>query len=238
MSSTGGPEPPEPPEAGTAEDQAYFRAIEERFLELRGRATLLSAEDWQAARAWRRLGVPVELVLRVMAELFARQRGRRPKREISSLRYFRAAVEAAFEQQLELGAGGSRGVADPGPPVGERLVRLAAALPEGLTEGGGLAAAIRSLDGPVERIEAELARLEEEALSRLLAGLDPAARAALDARVDRALGAARIALPADERALARERLFRQALREVVGLPVLSLFSPVALAADPGADPRS
>ena len=39
MSST------EDPEAGTADDQAYFRELEERFLALRGRATLLSAED-------------------------------------------------------------------------------------------------------------------------------------------------------------------------------------------------
>jgi hypothetical protein len=227
----------EEPEPGTAEDQAYFRAIEDRFLALRGRATLLSAEDWQAARAWRRLGVPVALVLQVMEELFARQRERRTKREISSLRYFRAAVEAAFEQQLELAAGGGRGGADPGPPIAERLSRLAASVPDRLAGAGPLAAAIRNLSGPVEQIEAELARIEAATLAELGRALDPAARTALDARVDRALGAARIALPADQREVARERLFRQALREVVGLPVLSLFSPVALATDLGFDPR-
>lgn len=229
MSSTGEAEP------GTAEDQAYFRAIEERFLALRGRATLLSAEDWQTARSWRRLGVPLELVVRVLEDLFARQRERRPKRGISSLRYFRAAVESAYEEQLELAAGGGRGIADPGPPVAERLSRLAAAIPVDAPGGGDLAGAIASLTGAVEEIEAELARIETRWLGELRASLDPAAGAALDARVDRALGAARIALPADELAAARGRLVRQALRELAGLPVLSLFSPVALAIDDDPD---
>jgi len=227
----------EEPEPGTAEDQAYFRAIEERFLALRGRATLLSAEDWQAARAWRRLGVPLELVLQVLEQLFARQRERRAKRDISSLRYFRAAVEAAFEEQLELAAGGGRGLADPGPPLAERLSRLASAIPERVAGASALAQAIAGLSGPVEQVEAELARIEARTLAELGRSLAPDARTALDERVDRALGAARIALPADQRDAARERLFRQALREVVGLPVLSLFSPVALAANLEPDPR-
>lgn len=230
MSST------EEPEPGTADDQAYFRAIEDRFLALRGRATLLSAEDWQTARAWRRLGVPIELVLRVLEDLFARQRERRPKREISSLRYFRAAVEAAFEEQLELAAGGGRVVADPGPPVTERLARLAAAIPAGLPGASALSSAIVGLTGPVEEAEAELARIETRRLGELESALDAAARAGVEARVDRALGAARIALPAEQLAAARARLVRQALRELAGLPVLSLFSPVALVADVEADP--
>lgn len=230
MSST------EEPEPGTADDQAYFRAIEDRFLALRGRATLLSAEDWQAARSWRRLGVPIELVLRVLEDLFARQRERRPKREISSLRYFRAAVEAAFEEQLELAAGGGRVIADPGPPVTERLARLAAAIPAGLPGSSALSSAIASLSGPVEEVEAELARIEAGCLAELESALDTAARAGVEARVDRALGAARIALPAEQLAAARARLVRQALRELAGLPVLSLFSPVALVADDAMDP--
>jgi hypothetical protein len=226
MSSTGGAEP------GSAEDQAYFRAIEDRFLALRGSATLLSAEDWQTARGWRRLGVPLELVLRTLEELFARQRERRPKRGISSLRYFRAAVEAAFEEQLELAAGGSRLVADPGPPLSERLARLAAAIPGGVPGGAAVAAEVAGLDGldgGVEAVELRLARIEARWLDELEAGLDADHRAELVGRVDRALGAARIALPADELAAARARLLRQALRERHGLPLLSLFAPVALA---------
>lgn len=230
MSSTGEAEP------GTAEDQAYFRAIEERFLALRGRATLLSSEDWQTARSWRRLGVPLELVVRVLEDLFARQRERKPKRGISSLRYFRAAVEAAFEEQLELAAGGGRGSVDSGPPVVERLSRLAAAIPAEAPGRGALTKAISSLTGGVEEIEAALARIETLWLGEFQASLDPTTSAAIDARVDRALGAARIALPADELAAARGRLVRQALRELAGLPVLSLFSPVALAIDIDPDP--
>ena len=65
---------------GSTEDQAYFRALEEAFLELRGKATLLSAADWQVASEWRRAGVPLDLVVGTMAALFERQRQRRSRR--------------------------------------------------------------------------------------------------------------------------------------------------------------
>ncbi|KAB2964501.1 MAG: hypothetical protein F9K18_07470, partial [Thermoanaerobaculia bacterium] len=112
MSSTGEADP-----ARSAEDQAYFRALEERFLALRGKATLLAAEDWETAREWRRVGIPLDLVVAEMERLFARQRERRSRRGISSLRYFSAAVHAAWAERLELGAGGARPSPDPGPPV-------------------------------------------------------------------------------------------------------------------------
>ncbi|HQN38153.1 MAG TPA: hypothetical protein PLQ31_01300, partial [Thermoanaerobaculia bacterium] len=47
----------------SAEDHAFFQAIEERFVALRGAATLLSPADWQLARAWHRAGIPLAAVL-------------------------------------------------------------------------------------------------------------------------------------------------------------------------------
>lgn len=226
MSSTADAEP------GTADDQAYFRAIEERFLALRGRATLLSPEDWRAARDWHRLGIPVELVIRVMEDGFTRQRELRSKRGISSLRYFRAAVEAAFEEQLELSAGGQRRTPDPGPTLAERLERLAARLPDRLPGREELVAAMASIRDDLELAEERLAALEVGLLEALRARLPAAEQAALRDQVDRALGAVRLGLPADELAAARDRLVRQALRARFELPVLSLFSPTALGIDP------
>jgi hypothetical protein len=222
MSSTGGDD------FGSAEDQAYFRILEERFLELRGQATLLSADDWSTAREWRRLGIPAELVVRVMEMLFQRQRERRSKRGISSLRYFRAAVEAAWSEQLELAAGGYRSAPEPGPSIAERLRALAAALPSDLPGLAPLRERLLRIEGGFEEVEAALERIDRELLSRLRDGLERQELAQLDARVDRALAAVLAAAPPEEVARARSSLSDRALRERFRLPVLSLFSPAAL----------
>lgn len=227
MSSTAAADRP-----GTAEDQAYFRLLEERFLALRGRATLLSGEDWETARAWRHLGVPAEVVIEVMERLFARQRERRGRRGISSLRYFRAAVEAAWHERLELGAGAARPVADAGPPVEERLAALARALPAGLPGRAALAERIAGLAGDFERVEGGLAELDRATLEELRRGLAADELAAIRARVERAVGMALAAAPPAEVAQARARLEVQALRDRFGLPLLSLFSSVALGPPP------
>jgi hypothetical protein len=228
MSSTGAGE-----SAGTAEDQAYFRALEERFLALRGRATLLSAEDWATAVEWRRTGIPLELVTAEMERLFVRQRERRSRRGISSLRYFSAAVHAAWSERLEAGAGGARPLADPGPPVEARLAALARALPAGLAGRAALERRILELTGSFEEVETALGEIDRETLAGLARTLGPEEEAALRARVDRALAAALAASPARELAEARERLYVRALRERFDLPLLSLFSPLAMG--PSAD---
>jgi hypothetical protein len=222
----------EDPEAGTADDQAYFRELEERFLALRGRATLLSAEDWRAARDWRRLGIPLATVTRVMEELFARQRERRSKRGISSLRYFRAAVEAAWEEELERGAGAYRRPADPGPPIEARLAALAAALPAGLPGRAALAQRLATLSGSFEEVEGALAELDRGLLLELRGRLAESELAAVRERVDRAVAGALAALPAEQVAAARRRLEEQALRERFSVPLLSVFSPTALGPTP------
>ena len=219
------------PEGGSAEDQAYFRELEERFLGLRARATLLAADDWTTARAWRRSGIPVELVVGVMEELFARQRERGTKRGISSLRYFRAAVEAAWKEQLELAAGGWQRRADPGPAPSERLRSLVAALPSELPGRERLAARILALDGDVEEIESTLAELDRELVSNLLGRLAEPERQALRSRAEHAASIASAALPADQVEAARRRLEERALRERFGLPLLSLFAPEAVRRD-------
>jgi len=213
-------------EPGSAEDQVYFRALEEAFLSLRGHATLLAPEDWQVAAGWRRSGIPVELVVNVMSALFARQRERKSKRGISSLRYFRAAVEAAWDERLNLLAGGA---IIPPPPVApeERLRRLAAALPEGVPGVGPLRESLLAARGDLGQIEAQLTELEGAFLASLLKELPPSDRAKVGERVARSLAqvpASRGDTAAEE---LRARLERQALRSLFHFPVLSLFAPEA-----------
>ena len=64
-------------------------------------------------------------------------------------------------------------------------------------------------------------------LDAAAAGLTGEERAEIDAAVEKTLTLLRGRLPADELAASRDRLFRQALRRRLGLPVLSLFSPEA-----------
>ncbi|HBL31598.1 MAG TPA: hypothetical protein DD490_32655, partial [Acidobacteria bacterium] len=92
----------------SSEDHAYFQAIEEVFVRLRGAPLLLSPADWQVARRWHRDGVPLDLVRRVLEEIFAKRKERGAKGKISSLRYCASAIEAAWADLRELTAPGER----------------------------------------------------------------------------------------------------------------------------------
>lgn len=213
-------------DAGDAADQAYFLAIERAFLALRGQSTLLAADDWQTAREWHRTGIPADFVVAVMEALFERQRERRSKRGISSLRYFRGAVAAAWDEHLALVAGGVRGdLADPGPPAAVRLAALAAAIPDATLDAAATRARIAALGGGLDEIERALAAIEADLLERFEARLVTAERERLTASVERAIALAGV--PAAARDELRASLTRQRLRQLAGLPVLSLFSPEA-----------
>jgi hypothetical protein len=207
-------------------DQAYFQAIEETFVRLRGAPLLLSPADWQVARRWHRDGVPLPLVQRVLEEVFARRRERGAKGRINSLRYCKPAVEATWTEVQQLTAPGHRTDAEP-LDVAPRLAALADSLPEELPGRAELASRILGLAGESEAVEGALAELDRELLERATAGLDDGARTELDAAVESTLATLAARLPPEDLASARERLRRQLLRRRVGLPVLSLFSPEA-----------
>ena len=228
-------------------DQAYFLAIEDFFVRLRGAPLLLSPADWQVARRWHRQGMPLELVRRALEEVFARRRERGARGRISSLRYCAPAVEEAWTERSELTAPGARVEAE-AFDAASRLAALAAALPPigggregpgglgGLPEAAGRAwlagvraelAALADAGLDPQAVEERLAELDRRTLDGALAALVPEERAALDATLDRALGAIAGRLAAAEIDHARGRLARQVLRERLGLPMLSLFSPEA-----------
>jgi hypothetical protein len=214
------------PEEDSEEDQAYFQAIEEAFVELRGSPLLLSPADWRVAQRWHRLGAPLEVVRRAMQEVFERRKERGARGKISSLKYVAPAVEAVWADLRELAAPGERQAAAE-VDLGARLRSLAAALPEGLAGRGELAARIVALEGESEEIERALAALDRELLERVEAGMDGELEREVEAAVQRTLGSLVGRFDAEELAGARGRLVRQILRQRLGLPVLSLFSPEA-----------
>ncbi len=230
--------------AESLEDHAYFRAIEDHFLRLRGAPLMLSPSDWHVARRWHRQGIPLELVWRTLEEVFAKRRERAAKGRFPSLRYCAPAVQAAWAQHSELTAPGARtplqafdaaarlgALAAALPAAGEPPGVAALPAPAGRELRGELAALARSGLDP-QAIEERLAALDREVLDGALAALAPEERAALDATVEKAIGAVAGRLPAAEIELARDRLARQVLRERLRLPVLSLFSPEALPPEP------
>ena len=226
-----------PDEAPSPEDHAYVLAIEHSFLVLRRKAALLTAADWQEAQGWHRKGIPVELVQNVMERLFERQRGRRG-RTITGLRYFRAAVETAWEEMLALKAGGRAEESLP-LSVRARLENLASWLPVELPESARWVAAIAVLGGvggvgrgegvvaPAEEVEAALRQLDAELLKTLRAGLGAEESRRIAGEVEQALARLRGRVAEVELAVAAGRLEEQLLRRHFAVPVLSLFAAEA-----------
>jgi hypothetical protein len=138
-----------------------------------------------------------------------------------------------FQRQRELKA--VRELQAPGlrsePPVFEivpRLAALASAVPDGLKRIRQQVVGLEKLAdemGP-EAVEDRLQTLDGEMLTAAREALN-GAETEISASVDKTLNLLRGRLPAAEVGRQRERLFAQALRRRLQLPVLSLFSPEA-----------
>src|SRR5690242_16408086 len=163
-------------------DHAYFQAVEEIFVELRGAPLLLSPADWQVARRWHREGVPLELVRSTLEEVFAKRKERGAKGKISSLRYCAPAVEAAWADVRELTAPARRAEA-PAFEVAPRLQALAASLPG----REALSSRVAGLSGDPQEVEERLATLDREMLDQAWEGLDGEARSEVEAAVEKTL---------------------------------------------------
>ena len=234
----------EPDKSASASDHAYFQALEGEFIRLRGAPLLLSPADWQIAKRWRREGIPLELVVRVMERVFERRADAQKKAGIRSLSYFASAVTRSWQRIVALGGGDRPRANVELTDIPTRLDRLAAAL-SGSEDGGAfserssrlrtaadaaraeIAARIERLRGTAEEIEGELQRLDRELLDRLLESVDEETLARLEEGIRDSLGALAPRLGARAREQTREILLRRRLREEAGLPVLSLFSPEA-----------
>lgn len=210
--------------------QSYFRLIEEAFLRLRGAALLLAPADWQVARRWHDLAIPVDLVVSTMESVWRRrlERSAAPARlrRINSLRYFAPAVEAAWEEVARLTAADHR-LDEPPIDAPARLARLGAALAEGLPRRAEWARRIGALRGSNQAIEEGLAAIDRQLTLDTEQALEAGERAAIAAAVERRLAPLSGRLTRDQTEEARHRLFEQELRRRASLPILSLFSPAA-----------
>lgn len=208
------------------DDHTYFRAVEDLFLALRARATLVPPGDYRIARRWNELGIPVSLIERVVAEVLAKRQARGNTDPIG-FRYVRRWVERAWDAEQQLQAPAAP-VPMPGVDVTTRLARLAEALPAGLAGRQDWKRRIEALDGPdPEVVERALTGLDSELLHAVLSGQTADDREAFDRSLARAIGRLAERLPDAELARASDALREQRLRSHHGLPVLSLFAPEA-----------
>jgi DNA-binding transcriptional MerR regulator len=209
-----------------ASDLAYFRAVELIFNSIRGTPLLLTPADFDIIKRWRREGVPLDFVRAALELAFARREARGAKDRVNSLRRVSPAVDQAWAEGREMAAPGEPGAGAP-VDVASRLARLVAALPENLAGRAELAARLAALGGNSEVVEQALAALDAELLAGAEAGLPAALAGEIGAAVERTVAALAGRLPADEIERARGRLRQQVLRQRLGLPILSLFSPDA-----------
>lgn len=214
--------------------QAYFEEIETVFVRLRGAPLLLSPTDWQVAREWFEAGIPLDLVRQALESVFARRKERGARGRIQSLRYCAESVRRAWDEAQELEAGGVRKTVA-SMNVQARLAGISGSLPDALPDRELWAEQIEGLSGSSDEVEKNLAELDAKlmlAVERSLQGPD---RERLTARVDAVTTGLQARLSEAEIESARGRIRRGSLRELAQLPLLSLFSPEALAADHGHD---
>jgi hypothetical protein len=228
--------------------KSYFQAIEQRFIERRGRALLLSPADVRRVADWHREGVPLEAVLEGVDLHFDRmqRRGREPRRAVT-LAFCEDDVHDAWAgvKQRRLGARtASATAAAEGPSLLDEHARLLAALraardravEEGRgVEAGAIERALGTLEGKAELFDAARAdhdpQRTEDHLRRLERSLDRALREAageesileLTRAVESDLAEKRSRMKDATWERVREQLVSKRLRERHALPRLSLF---------------
>jgi hypothetical protein len=214
-------------------DSDYFSAAEAAFIRRRGTPFLLSPRDFALLTEWRALGVPIEAVEQGIDDAFSRREERGAVGRVNSLSYCRDAVLSAWERRAETAVGKGTGRAMDEPDAAAGLARLAARLDEAAAARPDLSAAFDPARKSLAKlagsgrdpasVEDSLARLDRKLASALYDALPGAERETLDSGVGSQLARAKVRLDDETAEKTRRALTRRALRELLGLPRLSLL---------------
>lgn len=79
----------------------YFTEIEEAFVRRRGKHLLVSPLDWSLMESWKKLGIPLHVVLRGIEKSFDSYESKPRNRSVKTLYYCQEEVEAQFHEWLE-----------------------------------------------------------------------------------------------------------------------------------------
>ncbi len=234
----------------TDDPDDYYRAIEAEFNRRRGAPLLLSPRDWSLIGEWQTAGVPIQIVLQGITNIFDAGERRPPtSRKINSLSYCRQEVLGLFEIYIGLrGAGAGRPGAgpderpDPGRAISRHLNRLGrrvrAAMATASEEQrdalvGALALAAAELKRlrfeaksgalPPDRLEEELGVIDGALLDTAKATLEPEFLRTIDEECDAAMKNRREGMTGEAFEATRQALYLRHLRQRCGLPRLTLF---------------
>ena len=213
--------------------KAYFDALEDAVIGLRGAPLQLSPDDWQITEAWHAEGIPIDVVRESIQEVIDRRRAKEleiPRR----LAFYRQPVERAWKRVGGLTVTAKRRSA-PTFDIEARLARLAQVVLVAAERHPTLAPLavelqdLASSESDVEAVEKRLAELDERWLERAAVSLDGSIRQQLEAQLRDALATYEDRFPEPASPEVELRLRSEALRRLLGLPVLSLFAPEAAA---------
>src|ERR687889_2371712 len=79
----------------------YFTEIEEAFIRRRGKHLLVSPLDWSLMESWKKMGIPLHVVLRGIEKAFDSYESRPRNRSVKTLYYCQEEVEAQFAEWVE-----------------------------------------------------------------------------------------------------------------------------------------
>ncbi len=225
--------------SGTPSDaDDYFQTLEAEFVRLRGAPLVLSPDDWHLAASWQERHIPLQVVLRAIAGVFATAAARGRGRRIHSLSYCRHAVEEEFARHLDAEVGARVRGEQGAEWAGERLRSLAGRLAaevegwpaparpaacEALAEVRRLAEQPQET-GSLDRIESRLAALEEGLLEELQSALPAPEREAVLSSVEERLRPHRSRMTEEAYQRTRRWAVRGEIRRRLRVPRLSLLA--------------
>jgi hypothetical protein len=196
------------------DERRYVRAVEAAWSKLLGRQAVVSPREYETIDAWRRRGIPLTVVLEVMANSGKRRSGRGPQ----AITALAKAVSEAFE--VVAAGRTAQSVTDARPPRSDARRAWEEAL-DRCPETGTL----RTLLTGVLAEEARGAPPEavDAVLDASLAGAVPEpVLAEATAETTRALGAFRARMSEEEFRKTFERARIESLRRTLALPRLAL----------------
>ena len=231
----------------------YFTEIEETFIRRRGRNLLLSPLDWALIENWQEREVPLHIILRAIETVFDgidKQPTR--KRSVKSLFYCKEEIEAQYAEWLEMQTGKNgtseaqspkSKVQSPNPSdsnlfsdesIENHLEKAAADLRAAKQKAkGDLRETLERVLSRLEELEQNFTSAEklEESLEKLdalidaglLKSIEKEKLSTLKAEIEKNLGSYKNKMEAEVYERTFELMVLKRLREIAGIPRLSLF---------------
>lgn len=231
---------------------SYFSEIEDTFVRRRGKHLLLSPMDWALIESWKERGVPLHVALRAIDHAFDSYEAKKRKRSVKTLLYCQEEVEAQYAEWVESRVGSHEETQESDDDAKtpfprdvvlahlarsrEELTELAAARRQ--TSADEFCEAITRATALLEELENDYAavaqpdaRRLEDSLTGVERMLDETIRKtvsdddlkSISAEIDEQLKPYKRHMDKAAYTETNENLLRKRLRELFGVPRLSLF---------------